>query len=131
VRYAGAVRSPDGGGLTAEERARRERVRLAAAEWIEEGASDREVADGRHRLTTGGNRDANNALWRIVLTRMNHDPRTKAYVARRTLEGKDRTFIMRALKRYVAREIYAALIADKPGLAARSSPATALTPDAA
>ena len=87
--------------------------------------------DGRHRLNTGGNRDANNALWRIVLTRMNHDPRTKAYVARRTLEGKDKKFIMRALKRYIAREIYAALMADQPGLAARSSPATALTPDAA
>jgi transposase len=35
---------PDGGGLTAAERARRERVRLAAAELIEEGASDREIA---------------------------------------------------------------------------------------
>src|SRR3954453_2920925 len=44
MRYAGAVRYPDGGGLTAEERSRRERVRLAAAEGIEEGASDREVA---------------------------------------------------------------------------------------
>ena len=38
------VSLPDGGGLTAAERARRERVRLAAAELIEEGASDREVA---------------------------------------------------------------------------------------
>jgi hypothetical protein len=43
VRYARAMRYPDGGGLTAAERARRERVRLAAAELIEEGASDREV----------------------------------------------------------------------------------------
>src|SRR5687768_2703280 len=38
------MRYPQGGGLTAEERARRERVRLEAAEWIEEGASDVEVA---------------------------------------------------------------------------------------
>jgi transposase len=38
------MRYPDGGGLTAAERARRERVRLAAAELIEAGASDREVA---------------------------------------------------------------------------------------
>ena len=38
------VRYPDGGGLDAAERARRERVRLAAAEMIEAGASDREIA---------------------------------------------------------------------------------------
>jgi transposase len=38
------MRYPDGGGLTAQERARRDRVRLAAAELIEAGASDREVA---------------------------------------------------------------------------------------
>jgi putative transposase len=44
VRYAGIVRYPDGGGLTAQERDRREQVRLAAAELIEAGASDQEVA---------------------------------------------------------------------------------------
>jgi transposase len=38
------MRYPDGGGLTAEERAHREQVRLAAAELIEAGASDGEVA---------------------------------------------------------------------------------------
>jgi transposase len=38
------MRYPDGGGLTAVERARRERVRFAAAKLIEAGASDREVA---------------------------------------------------------------------------------------
>jgi transposase len=43
-RYAGVMRYPDCGGLPAAERARRERVRLAAAELIEGGASDREVA---------------------------------------------------------------------------------------
>ena len=40
-RYAGVMRYPDCGGLTAAERARRERVRLAAAELIEGGPSDR------------------------------------------------------------------------------------------
>jgi len=44
LRYAGIMRYPDGGGLDAAERARREQVRLAAAELIEAGASDREVA---------------------------------------------------------------------------------------
>ena len=44
------MRYPDGGGLTAEERARREQVRLAAAELIEAGVSDREVAR-RFRVT--------------------------------------------------------------------------------
>jgi putative transposase len=38
------MRYPDGGGLTAAERARREKVRLAAAEQIEAGAGDGEVA---------------------------------------------------------------------------------------
>jgi len=38
------MRYPDGGGLTAEERARREQVRLAAADLIEAGGSDGEVA---------------------------------------------------------------------------------------
>src|SRR3954454_18124512 len=44
------MRYPQGGGLTAEERARREQVWLEAAEWIEEGATDREVAE-RFRVT--------------------------------------------------------------------------------
>src|SRR5207253_4893176 len=44
VSDAGGMRYPDGGGLDAAERARREQVRLAAAEMIESGASDREVA---------------------------------------------------------------------------------------
>src|SRR3954447_26431704 len=50
ARYAIAMRYAQGGGLTAEECARREQVRLEAAEWIEEGATDREVA-ARFRVT--------------------------------------------------------------------------------
>jgi transposase len=60
----------------------------------------------RHRLNRGGNRHANHALWRIVFTRMSNDDRTRDYVVRRRAEGKTNAEIMRALKRYVAREIY-------------------------
>jgi transposase len=60
----------------------------------------------RHRLNRGGDRNANAALWSIVLTRMvRHEP-TRAYVERRTTEGLSRPEIMRCLKRYVARELY-------------------------
>ena len=41
----------------------------------------------RYRLSRGGDRAANNALHTIVLIRMRHDPRTRAYLARRTAEG--------------------------------------------
>jgi transposase len=62
MRYAGGVRYPEGGGLTAAQRARREQVRLAAADLIEAGASDREVAR-RFRITRmSANR------WRRALT---------------------------------------------------------------
>ena len=44
VGYAGVMRYPDGGGLTAVDRARREKVRLEAAELIEAGIGDREIA---------------------------------------------------------------------------------------
>jgi transposase len=62
--------------------------------------------DGRHRLNRGGDRQANAAFYRIVLTRMSGDPTTKAYVARRRGEGKNTAEIMRCLKRYVARETF-------------------------
>ncbi len=60
----------------------------------------------RMRLNRGGNREANQALWRIALVRMAHDPATRAYVERRTEEGKSKREIIRCLKRYIAREVY-------------------------
>jgi transposase len=60
----------------------------------------------RRRLNPAGDRQANHALWRIVLCRMSFEPRTRAYVDRRTLEGKSKPEIIRCLKRYVAREVY-------------------------
>jgi transposase len=64
----------------------------------------------RHRLNRGGDRAANHALHTIVLCRMRWDERTRAYVERRTGEGLAKKDIMRCLKRYVAREVYRALI---------------------
>jgi transposase len=60
----------------------------------------------RHRLSRGGDRSANNALWRIVLVRMRYDEQTRTYVTRRTNEGLSKREIIRCLKRYVAREVY-------------------------
>jgi transposase len=60
----------------------------------------------RHRLNRGGDRRANNALFTIVLNRMQRDPRTRSYVQRRTIEGMSKKEIIRCLKRFVAREIY-------------------------
>ena len=60
----------------------------------------------RHRLNPGGNREANHALWRIVITRMSSHAPTRAYVDRRTKEGLSKKEIIRCLKRYVAREVY-------------------------
>ena len=60
----------------------------------------------RHRLNRGGDRRANNALWRIALVRMHCHPPTRAYVERRTKQGLSKLDIMRCLKRYIAREVY-------------------------
>ncbi|SCF17838.1 transposase, partial [Micromonospora mirobrigensis] len=66
----------------------------------------------RHRLNRGGDRAANNALHTIVLSRMRYDPRTRAYVEKRTKQGLGKKEIMRCLKRYVVREVHAALLTD-------------------
>ncbi|MEM6782230.1 MAG: transposase [Bacteroidota bacterium] len=70
---------------------------------------------GRHRLNRGGNRQANAALYRIVIVRMRwHEP-TMAYVARRTAEGRTKKEIIRCLKRYVAREVFGLLPGSAEG----------------
>jgi transposase len=107
------------------------RVRTEAAFAAMCGVSPVDASSGkhaRHRLNRGGDRQANSALWRVVMTRITHDdPRTMAYVERRTKEGKSRKEIVRCLKRYVARELYKALV--KPSAAARLT--TRMAPDEA
>jgi len=60
----------------------------------------------RHRLNRGGHRQANAALYRAVIVRMQFHEPSKAYVARRTAEGKTKREIIRCLKRLLAREIW-------------------------
>lgn len=60
----------------------------------------------RYRLNRGGDRNANSALYRIVLTRMSSHEETRRYVTRRRSEGRSTAEIMRCLKRYVARHIF-------------------------
>lgn len=73
------------------------------------GASPIDASSGtqqRHRLNRGGDRQANSALWKIVITRMVYDPRTRDYIDRRTKEGLTKKEAIRCLKRFVAREVY-------------------------
>jgi transposase len=77
------------------------------------GASPLAASSGkttRHRLNRGGDRQANRALHVVALSRMQHDPRTRAYVQRRTNQGMSRREIMRCLKRYIARELFPLLL---------------------
>ena len=76
------------------------------------GAAPLDASSGkqqRHRLSRSGDRQANSALWRIVITRLSYDPATRHYLQRRCAEGKTKTEAIRCLKRYVARELYACL----------------------
>ena len=61
---------------------------------------------GKVRAHEGGDRQANSALWRIVIVRIAHDPRTQVYFERRVKEGRTKHEVIRILKRYVAREVY-------------------------
>jgi hypothetical protein len=60
----------------------------------------------RHRLNRGGNRQANAALYRVVIVRMRGHQPTVDYVQRRTAEGRSKSELIRCLKRDVAREIF-------------------------
>lgn len=63
----------------------------------------------RHRLSRGGDRNANAALHHIVKVRMSYDPATRAYREAHLAKGWTLKAVFRALKRAVAREIFHAL----------------------
>ena len=61
----------------------------------------------QHRLSRGGDRNANLALFHIAMSRMSSDPRTRAFMVARP--HKSKKALVRILKRAIAREVYRAL----------------------
>ncbi len=68
----------------------------------------------RHRLNRGGDRQANNALWRITIVRLSSHQPTRDYMARSLANGKTKKETIRNLKRYIARHIWKILQHHKP-----------------
>lgn len=78
------------------------------------GAAPLDASSGqqhRHRLSRAGDRQANAALYRIIIGRMKTDPATRAYIERRHQDGKTTLEAIRCLKRYIARDLYPLVIA--------------------
>ncbi|MCX4648346.1 IS110 family transposase [Streptomyces sp. NBC_01446] len=99
-----------------------ERLRTEASFAALCGAAPVPASSGRtnrHRLSRGGDRAANAALYRIALVRMSSDPRTRDYVARQTAAGRTKKEIIRLLKRAIAREMFRCLTTTVtiPGIA--------------
>lgn len=94
-----------------------ERLRTSTSFAALCGTSPIPVSSGRtdrHRLSRGGDRQANAALHQIVKNRMTHDAATKAYRDIHLDKGWTTAAVYRALKRAVAREIFQALIGNCP-----------------
>ena len=79
------------------------------------GAAPVPVSSGkthRMRLHRGGDRQANRALHMIIIGRIKNDHRTQAYLAKKLAEGHSKKDAIRALKRYLCREVFAVLKTD-------------------
>ncbi len=90
-----------------------DRVRTEAAFAMLTGVAPLPASSGnshRHRLNRGGDRQANNALWRITMTRLATDQRTRDYRDQRRAKGHSTPEAIRNLKRYIARELFPILI---------------------
>ena len=99
-----------------------DRLRSEAAFACLTGAAPQDASSGNsdhQRLSRAGDRHANAALYRIVVTRLAGQETTRAYLADRlSPNGGNKKHLIRCLKRYVAREVYPRLMADLAGLSA-------------
>ena len=66
----------------------------------------------RMRLNRGGDRQANSALYMVIIGRLAKHQPTREYRDRRAAKNKSNTDIIRSLKRYLARSTYQALRKD-------------------
>ena len=57
----------------------------------------------RHRLNPAGDRDANRALYMIILSRLRYCPGTRGYAPQQQADGLSKRETSRCLHRYVAR----------------------------
>ncbi len=94
------------------------------------GVAPLEASSGqrlRHRLHRGSDRDLNQALHTIAITRLRCHPESRAYQARRTTPGKTHRDVRRCLKRALARRLYRCIqAATRPP----ATPPAKLTPAA-
>jgi hypothetical protein len=103
----------------------RGRLRSDAAFAMLSGAAPIPASSGqtvRYRLNRAGDRQLNCALHTIILSRLQHDPATRAYAARRLAEGKTPREIKRCLKRYLARHLFRVLETTGPHPLASHAP---------
>ena len=73
------------------------------------GVAPLEASSGqhtRHRLNRRGDRQLNQAIHTIAISRSRYCPKTRAYIAKRTSQGKTVREARRCLKRYIARHLY-------------------------
>jgi transposase IS116/IS110/IS902 family protein len=86
-----------------------QQFRSDASFALQSGTAPIKCSSGKrtqHRLNRGGDRQLNHALHIIAITRAQHDPATKEYLARKEAEGKTTKGALRCLKRYLARRIH-------------------------
>jgi transposase len=102
-----------------------ERVQRETSFAALRGVSPVEASSGntqRRRLNRGGDRQANAALHRIVVSRLRWDTRIQAYMQHRLADGRTRREVIRCLKRFVAREAFGLINSPDPVTATHPSP---------
>ena len=109
------------------------RCRTEAAFARLAGVAPLEASSGqntRHRLNRYGDRTLNHALYIIAITRTRTCPKPRAYIAKRTSQGKTTREARRCLKRYIARHLYRLLENPPPtdGTNQNTPAATPATP---